>query len=84
MVRFRSSRFIVTLFIGCASSFAVLGCDENPVFPVQPGASTNLVANGSFERPRISGFEYDSYESGQSLDAWSIDAGAVEIGRAHV
>jgi choice-of-anchor C domain-containing protein len=46
------------------------------MYPIRPYA--NLVANGGFERPRISGFEYDSYGVGQGVFGWTIDAGAVD------
>jgi choice-of-anchor C domain-containing protein len=58
--------------------FSALGCDENPVFAQDPNASSNLVQNGGFERPRIRGAEYFSYSAGDPFTGWSIDQGAID------
>src|SRR6185295_13432904 len=73
MVRFRVPSFFAFLPLGCAWSLLVLGCGDNPRFPTPPDPASNLVLNGSFERPRVLGLEYLSYGAGDPITGWRID-----------
>lgn len=72
MSRFRVPAFLVLLGIGWIGSFSALGCDETTL-PTSPDAASNLVVNGSFERPRVRGAEYYSYPAGGPLTGWAVD-----------
>ena len=42
------------------------------------GAPVNLVHNGSFENPEVSG-DFDTYTAGQDIDGWHVETGSVDV-----
>jgi choice-of-anchor C domain-containing protein len=42
------------------------------------GGPVNLVRNGSFEVPEVSG-SFDTYTANQTIGAWTVDSGSVDV-----
>lgn len=42
------------------------------------GGPINLVHNGSFEFPEVSG-DFDTYTAGDDIDGWNVDSGSVDV-----
>ena len=42
------------------------------------GAPVNLVHNGSFENPEVTG-DFDTYTAGQDIDGWHVETGSVDV-----
>jgi Protein of unknown function (DUF642)/PEP-CTERM motif len=59
-------------------SLAALGLLS--VGTVKRAHASNIVVNGGFEAPVVSGFYYTIYSAGQSFTGWTIGRGSVALG----
>jgi len=63
----------------CAMSLSVLACDDKVASPGGLGGTSNRVIDGGFERPKVTGGEYDIYWAGSWIGKWFVDDGAVDL-----
>ena len=81
MAKFRVPPFLWLAPLRVVGALCLLGCGENPVYPILPDDPSNLVVNGGFERPRVRGREYLSYGSGDPIVGWTIEGPIDQLAR---
>lgn len=71
--------------IALSLALALAGCDDS-AGALAPGPAggcplvgANLVENGDFEAPVVTGAEYFSYAAGDSIAGWYVEEGAVDL-----